>query len=430
MSQMQKDEIDLVELFQTIWDGKWVITAISVISMVGMLLVNFFLPAPNFVATTEIRPILPNQAVIYQAFNNTGIFEIYAEEAKLDRNRDNDGKREGDRERDSDRDRDRDPVPRLVPLAGLHERYIDILARRQAFQEGFKKFAVLEREKYDSDADYDIAVARLAASIEILPPTDKSRNDRGDDRIHWTIKFEYNDQKKWLSVLDYTARSVDEAVRTAIAAQFEKLLNANKLKKAHEIEDLKFARENLIAIYKEETKNRIAFLEEQAAIAKELGIAKNGARETNLVARTFDSVTNAVTGKRDVISEVQSDLPFYLRGYIAIEKELSILNSRESVEPFVENLVDIDHKIHLLANNKQLERAEQLFALTPAATGKGFIASSVSVEGTQFEPKSNKTLMLSLTFVLSMIVGVFYVLIASKFSQRGYNQTGAKSRHL
>ena len=68
MSQMQDDEIDLIELFQTIWDGKWVITAIPAISVAGTLLVNLFMPPLNFVATTEIKPLLPNQAAIYQAF--------------------------------------------------------------------------------------------------------------------------------------------------------------------------------------------------------------------------------------------------------------------------------------------------------------------------------------------------------------------------
>ena len=163
-------------------------------------------------------------------------------------------------------------------------------------------------------------------------------------------------------------------------------------------------------MHKREIAQRIAFLEEQAAIAGS-GIAKYGAREPNLVARTFDSVNNAITGKRDLISEVQSDSPFYLRGYIAIEKELDILNSRQTIEPFVNDLLVIDQRINLLEIDKKLERAEQLFNQTPVAAGKRFIASSVSVESTHFEHKSKRKLMLALALVLGGMVGVFFALI-------------------
>ena len=326
---MQDDKIDIVELFQTIWEGKWVISAISATCAFATLSVSLVMPAPNFVATTEIKSLLPNQAAIYQTFNNTEVLVIYADEVPTlhntisDRNRD----RDRDRDRNRDRDRDRDTVLSVVPFVSLQERYVNILTRRQAFREGFKKFAVLERDEYNSDADYNVAVARLAAAIEILPPSTRDGDHLGGNRRHWTIRFEYNDQAKWLNILDYTARSVNEAVRASVKDQFIKILNAERSKKKYEFEDLETARENLIANYKQETASRIAFLREQAAIARELGIAKYGAGEPNLVARTFDSVNNAVTGKRDVISEVQSDSPFYLRGYIAIEKELNNLNS-------------------------------------------------------------------------------------------------------
>ena len=420
MSQMQDDEIDLIELFQTIWDGKWVITAISAISGVGTLLVILLMPPPNFVATTEIKPLLPNQAAVYQAFNNTEVFAIYGDEAMLDR----EVERDRDRDRDGDRNRERDIVLSAVPFAGLHERYINILARRQSFRDGFKKFAVLERDKYDSDADYNIAIARLAASIEILPPSNESSNGRGDNTIHWTIRFGYNNQDTWLNVLDYTTRAVNEAVQAAIKDQFKNLLNAEKSKNNYEIEDLKTARENLIATYEQEKNIRIAFLKEQAVIARELGIAKYEASEPKLIHRTFGSLNNVVTGDREVISEVQSVLPFYLRGYIAIEKELSILNSRKTIEPFVENLLDIDRKINALKNDKKLERAEQLFAQTPVSMDRGFIASSVSVEETQFEYNSNSRLMLALALVLGGMFGTLYVLIVSAMRNRKESQKG------
>ena len=43
MSQMRDDEIDLFELFQTLWDGKWLISvfvAIAVLLGIGFLLLQ------------------------------------------------------------------------------------------------------------------------------------------------------------------------------------------------------------------------------------------------------------------------------------------------------------------------------------------------------------------------------------------------------
>jgi LPS O-antigen subunit length determinant protein (WzzB/FepE family) len=313
----------------------------------------------------------------------------------------------------------------VVLSVPLQELYIELLGRRQAFREGFKKFGVLNRDDYDSDAGHDIAIARLAASVEILPPVNVDGKDRGEIRKNWVIKFEHNDEEKWLSVQGYVTHAADEALQAALKNQFATLLNTEKSKKRYAIEDLRIARDNLIFANTKETAYRLAFLKEQAAIARELGIEKYAAGTPKLEARTFDSVTSAVSGKRDVISEVTSDEPFYLRGYKSIEKEAALIRSRKDSEPFVEGLKEIDQKISALENDKTVERAEKLFALTPVATGEGFKAASVSVEATAFQYNSKRKLALALALVLGGMIGVIYVLIANAMRDRREQQSHA-----
>ena len=169
---------------------------------------------------------------------------IYADEEMLDRDKDRDRDRGRDRDRDSDRDRDRDSDrdqdrDTLLNACAFYRPAWAICwynCSAAGISEGFEKFAVIERDKYDSEADYRIEVAdgslhRNPAAVEW------TRRWPGSKRIHWTIRFEYNDTDKWLSALDYTVQSVNEAVQDRIKDQFKSLLDAEKSKN-HEIEDL------------------------------------------------------------------------------------------------------------------------------------------------------------------------------------------------
>ena len=78
MQPRYDDEIDLVELFKTIWDGKWQIVGAVVIAAIAAagLLRNL----PNeFTATTEIKPITSVEADQYRESNSLGFFEVDAD---------------------------------------------------------------------------------------------------------------------------------------------------------------------------------------------------------------------------------------------------------------------------------------------------------------------------------------------------------------
>ena len=69
------DEIDLVDLIVTLWEGKWTIVAIVLIALLGT--VGFLWVTPqSFTATTEIKPISSQEAEAYSLFNSVEVFEI------------------------------------------------------------------------------------------------------------------------------------------------------------------------------------------------------------------------------------------------------------------------------------------------------------------------------------------------------------------
>ena len=420
MDQRQNDQSDIIDLFQTIWAGKAVIALISSLSVLSVVTVFSLRPQPDFVAKTEIKPILAHQADVYRTFNDTGVFAIYASEKSRAHSGDIDifAALDKDRNKDSRGEINNEIFYSETPYAGLFERYLDIFTRRQALREAIKKFGFIAYENFDKEEDYEIAVARLAATVKILPPVNQNGTTRGEARIHWTIRFTHNDQEKWLRALDYTDNLVNEQVRISIRKQFENLLNAEKQSRQNDIEDLRQVRANLTQTHKQELESRIAFLQEQAELARELEIADYAAGDPILVARTFDYMRHSITGGREISSEVQSDKPFYLRGYKAIEKELELITKRKNDEPFIDGLLQIDEKIRQLGLEQKILRAEKTFAETPIVLKTKFTASSVSVTSTQFESKSNLSLFTALAFVFGTIAGVAYVVFRKELQDR------------
>jgi chain length determinant protein (polysaccharide antigen chain regulator) len=147
-------------------------------------------------------------------------------------------------------------------------------------------------------------------------------------------------------------------------------------------------------------------LSEQALIARKLGVSKN-----TLEAQTF-SASNGI------VANVQSDTPFYLRGFEAIEKEIELIKGRENKSAFISGLLELEKAKRDLIQDKQLERAERLFTTTPVLDAEVFAAVEMEVFATEIESKSKRSLILALSLVLGGMVGVIFVLIRSAMRKR------------
>lgn len=367
------DEIDLVELAQTVWDGRWKIVALVALSVLSVLGYQTIQPQPNFEASTEIKPITSVEAERYRQSNALGFFEV---------------------------------TPNT-----LLNLYIEQLDERTLFEEAIRKYQLLDVEKFEDKQAYEEAVISLASSIEILPPINVDGAEKGDVRRFWTISFEYNDDAKWKSVLSFVDSNANQSVKSILPQRFQTTLSVAKQKQVFELEDLEFQIANALADYERKTSDRLAYLSEQASIARKLGVAKN-----TIEAQTFSA-------QNGMVANVKTDTPFYLRGYEAIEKEIELIKSRTKKEAFVSGLLELEQKQRTLKQDKTLERAESLFTATPIMSTNDFSAVSVTIEATSFEAKSKKMLMLALAVVIGGMIGVFYVLISSAVRNRKQQQS-------
>ena len=210
--------------------------------------------------------------------------------------------------------------------------FIEQLDTRLLFEDAFRKYAVLDKNDYETETDFNKAIIELAAAISLLPPINVDGTAKGESRRHWTIEFEFNDKEKWLNALADVKAKANQNVRELIRDNFTTTLAAAEKKKAFEIEDISTTINNALSDYDRKADDRVAFLREQSAIARKLGVKNN----------TIE--TQSFGGKNSVVTNVKTDTPFYLRGYEAIEKEIALVEARENKKAFVSGFAGVRAK--------------------------------------------------------------------------------------
>ena len=391
--QIDNNEINLIELIYTFWEGKWKIVAAVVISLTALISYQLT-QTNNFTAITEIKPIGIKKTNEHLVFNN-----LLAYANTNTRNRD-EGKFS------------------IITSANLLSLYIDILNDRSVFEDAIRKFNLLDASQYNNDQEYSEAVIKLASSIKILPPPANS--------LHYTINFTYDDAKKWKSALIYVDKSVSPLVKQSLVEDFNLLLSVSKnlkryklegliMERDHNLEDLTIKIKNLLDDYDRSTSDRLEYLKEQSKIAEELGI-----ENSTIAAEKF----NFQSG---LLMNIQTSTPFYLKGYKTINKEIDLISNRPNKKPFIKELYELEKSQRALEQDKSIERIEKDRSLdllkeikqsSPLEDNNDFHAASVNIFATKYEyedeDKSNKNPLL-LAIAIGLIAGIFYVLISDAF---------------
>tara|TARA_B100001063_G_C16406525_1_gene377389 strand:- start:78 stop:584 length:507 start_codon:yes stop_codon:yes gene_type:complete len=164
--------------------------------------------------------------------------------------------------------------------------------------------------------------------------------------------------------------------------------------------------------YDRETSDKILFLEEQASIAEKLGIANN-AIEVATFSNENVSIYDAST------KNLVPNLPFYLKGYIAINEEIELLRNRSDKKAFIPELLTLEQTKRSIQQDKTLDRAKLFFSKTPVGGNEVFTAATANVSATTFKYEDDhKKNTLILGLLVGLIIGVFFVLIQKVLQSR------------
>ena len=419
-TQIDNDEINLFELIQVLWDGKWKLAlaiVISVVSAIGYLEV---IHNKNiFTAITKIQPVGTLEENKYTILNNSLSTPVkrYLRYSANNNNNNNNKNINNDNNAYPDKNNKEIAVPITdgskiemglsnffkISKEQLLEVYINELNEKKIFENAIRKFNLLDASQYSNEQIYNEEITKLAASIKILSPVGVSKKAEklGNVEVSYnTVNFIYDDAERWKAALLYSDKLANEAVRLNFTSQFNALLLVEKKRKDYKIEDLKTKIYNTINDFERVTSDRLSFLKEQAEIATELGIRKN-----TIEVQTF-------LDQKVVLSDVRLDSPLYLRGYEAINKEIEITKSRTNKKAFVTGLLSLEQELRTIEQDKDLDRKELLFASSPLANNKDFFAASMKVLSTEYKYENNNKVLVISTLV-GLIIGFFYIYISN-----------------
>ncbi len=382
--QTYDDEIDLLSLIQTIWDGKWKVTSIIVVSLLLVFGFNIVKPNTTFTASTEIKPITSIEFDRYSLFNESlKIIE----------------KKKNKEEKESSRDN----VFKIFAITreSLLSLYLEEIEEGSLLETGIDKFNLINKNDFDGDKDYRQAIEKFASEIKIISPI----KERKETRLHHVLMAEYDDRGKWKDLLTFVSDKANRKVKANIISRFSTIVSIQNQKRDFALDDLDIKIDNAKKDYARRTKDRLAFLTEQASIARKLDIQKN-----TIASQRFSTQNTFVTN-------VKTDAPFYLRGYLAIEEEIKQIKNRKDKTSFVKNLYELEQQKRKLEQDKTIERAIDLFYKTPI-TQTDFQATILKVATTDYEENKKLYLYYALAIVLGGIIGVVYVLIANALKNR------------
>ena len=160
-------------------------------------------------------------------------------------------------------------------------------------------------------------------------------NDRERDQI--TTEYKQNLRKK-INEIDSDIEFLTNQERNNRLSKIQRIILSDKEK----IETLQLERQRLIDKAKSDRFARIDRLMEARETARDLGIIENNFKKIN---SSKDSTLTLSIGDNQKLPN------WYLYGEKALTKEIELLKSRQSDEPFIARVNEIDYEIDKIKNN-------------------------------------------------------------------------------
>jgi len=377
--RINSDEIDLIDVIINIWNNKLKIAAITTI-FIAVSISYYFVKKPPFIGKTEILPITIFENELYSSYNY-----LITSQQKFNK---------------IDKDY-------LLNLFLEELKTLDILV------EAIKRYQLVDQTKFNDENEYSEAVEKYALSLNLIRPVNVDGSIRGETRLNWIIEFNVDDRNKWEEALSFIESEINKNIQKYLSDSFKLTLNNLKMINQFKLEDLELRIKNVKNDYEFKTNNRLAFLREQALIARKMNIASN----IDIINSTLE--VQEFTNSSSVISNsIESTNPYYLRGFDIIEKEIELIETRTNKDAFTKNLLDLEKQKRDLLADKSLERIEELFNSTSIVNDNNFKAASIIYKNTEYETSFSLIKAVLFAGIFGIIFGMFYVLISNAIQQR------------
>ena len=401
------DEIDIADIILSLWENKIkIIGTTTAFLILGFL--YFISLDKNFTATTNIKPISTFEENKYKLFNSlAGKDIVNINQKNLLDSLDSLGGEGLDKINQKNLLDSLDGLDRegfvKINQKNLLDLFIQKIQTTEIIEDGIVKFELVNKDNFKTEIDYQEMIQQTAIFItdQITPPSVD-----GGKELYWTLNFTTSDKESWKNFLKYLENKANEEIRQSLINAFNKEIEILNVSSKFELEEIEQKIVNVLNDYKISMTNRLAFLKEQAEIARALNIKKN----------TFE-VENFQT-ENMVVTNIKSESSYYLKGYEMIEKEMSLIRSRENEKLFIPDLIELEKNKRAILQNKKIERLKFLFLETPVADKDNFVAAKIDFLTTVYKSEQSPTKILSISLMIGLIVSFMYVFVLSVITSR------------
>lgn len=386
-----KDEIDLIEILETLWKGKlYIITSVFLCLLIGIIFVSRI--QETFDVSTSIQKAEPSVFIEFKPINDV------LEENELlltDKNR----------------------IGYLIHTKNIFNTFLsefndyeemkNILLNDSNISPLLNKTDGVKKEKQ---------LISYAKSFEIF----LSLENQDHANRQYELKFVWNDVDEGIMLFQKALELTLKNVKTTLYNDIDKLADSIDLKNQRQLADLNAELNILIEKQKIDTAKRIQYLSEQSSIAKELGIEKNRL-DANALLQSHKSVLSLESENSSISLNVNpNDFPFYLRGYKAIDKEISIIKNRTKEQQLLlsSGYDEIKKEILLVENDLSASQLRSFLDVIRNDDPLDWVEYDLSLS--DIIPNKNTNIFILSSILIGLVIGVIITVIINAFRKR-YN---------
>lgn len=388
------NEIDLLDVLKTIWDGKWKIILITFITSL-ICIIYLSLQPPKYISSTSIERAENSEFIKYTTLN-----DILSEKFQMNEDIN---------------------IGYLVNSPNVFKMLISEFRDYDEVVEILKNDPKISESLINIPEDNKrhelIGLAKsfvVSDSSQISGSSDNSKNYK----LSYTWHNINEGRKIFKTALDLCLLNV----KNKIVKDISQLAESIDKKNLRNIKSLTLKIELAKKNQRQKDLMRTRYLEEQSKIAKELGIEENQFQSLS-VASNADSFLLSVKSKikstrvQGPSIEVPVEFPYFLVGYKAINREIKIIKERPDTDILLTSYDYNLSKQELIKIESDLasEELRNYIEILEADNFNNWIYYDFSL-GVSRSLKNSKLYIILFTF-LGFLIGAIYVLISNAISK-------------
>jgi chain length determinant protein (polysaccharide antigen chain regulator) len=353
-SQAYNDEIDLTDLVRALWQGKWLVIGVTIVTLALGQAYLMTLPK-NYTASLEISALPVANADIYTELNLAEFMPAVDEERLL-------------------------------------ISFLDDVRSLESLEHIIKSSNYITQQEDETDKEF---VSRLGATAKKFSIVSNSKKT-GDT----SFMLIFTTQKPILmkEIVDKALTESNQNVNDQLLDMFQRRVNSHKRKIDNELVDVGNLKSRSLERYQNMISAKLTMLIEHAQIARALNLTSG-----SIFSQTLQN--NSI-----LLNSSQSNNPLYLRGYVALETEIKLIKLRKDPDNLIDEMGVLKDRELKLLQNRTVQRAEQYLADTPIGTDQ-FSAAVYNLDTLVYKNNTKTSLILALSIVLGGMLGIFVLLI-------------------